>query len=116
MKKHFKNWRSYLTEEVREELFKVQMEVSFPKTRDIELEILYNLLRAVPDVTRVNAEKSQKKATNIHVQLEIKVNKMTIGKRTPGEYVRNVLIPNIHLYTKGEYKPTILPYSIKITS
>ena len=94
MKEHFKNWREYLTEdEEREELFRVDMEVSFPKIRDIELETLYNLLRAVPSVTIVNAEKSQKKATNIYVQLEIKVNKMVIGSRTPAQYVKYVLIP-----------------------
>ena len=115
MKKHFENWRDYLTEEeVRDELFKVDMEVSFPNTRDVELETFYNLLRAVPSVTRVNAEKSQKKATNIYIQLEIKVNKMVIGKKTPMQYLKDVLIPDIYRYAKGDYRPTIIPYSTKI--
>jgi len=116
MKEHFKNWREYLTEdEEREELFRVDMEVSFPKIRDIELETLYNLLRAVPSVTIVNAEKSQKKATNIYVQLEIKVNKMVIGSRTPAQYVKYVLIPNIYRYARGDYRPNIIPRSVRVS-
>jgi len=116
MKEHLEKWRSFLTEEVRKELFKVEMEVSFPNTRDVELEIFYNLLRAVPAVTRCYAEKSQKKATNMYIQLELKINNMVIGNKTPMQYIRDVLIPDIYRYTKGDYRPTIIPHSIRITT
>jgi len=109
-----KKWEEYLKEDVQDELFLVEMTMSFPLTRDVELETLYNLLRAVPAVTRVNAEKSQKRATNIYVQLDIKVNKMVIGTKTLEQYVKTVLIPNIFKYASGEYRPNIIPHTIKI--
>ena len=109
-----KKWEEYLKEDVQDELFLVEMTMSFPLTRDVELETLYNLLRAIPAVTRVNAEKSQKRATNIYVQLDIKVNKMVIGTKTLEQYVKTVLIPNIFKYATGEYRPNIIPHTIKI--
>ena len=116
MKKTLNKWRGFINE-AEEEIFEVEMEVSFPNTRDIELETLYNLLRAIPAVTRVNAEKSQKKATNIYVKLEIKINQYLFAKKSPGQYVKYVLIPNIYKYTKtagADYRPNVLPQSVKL--
>ena len=110
MKKTLDVWRGFLNE-AEEEIFEVRMEVSFPNTRDIELETLYNLLRAIPAVTRVNAEKSQKKATNIYINLEIKINQYLFGTKSPMQYIKYVLIPNIYKYTKSagaDYRPNVI--------
>lgn len=116
MQNYYDTWKGFLNEAKEQELFKVEMIMSFPLTRDIELETLYDILRAVPDVTRVNAEKSQKKATNVYIELEIKVIRRSLGERTPVSYVKEVLIPNIFDYAKGEYKPNIVPHSVNVMS
>ena len=116
MKKTLDVWRS-LINEAEEEIFEVKMEGSFPNTRNIELETLYNLLRAIPAVTRVNAEKSQKKATNIYINLEIKINQYLFGTKSPMQYIKYVLIPNIYKYTKSagpDYRPNVIPQSVRL--
>jgi len=114
MQNYYKIWKNYLTEGKAEELFKVEMVMSFPLTRKIELETLYDILRAVPGVTRVNAEKSQKRATNIYIELEIKIIRRALGEKTPTSYVKDTLIPDIFNYAKGDYAPNILPHSVRV--
>tara|TARA_R100000008_G_C3505187_1_gene125791 strand:+ start:157 stop:537 length:381 start_codon:yes stop_codon:yes gene_type:complete len=116
MQNYYDKWKNYLKEGKEEELFKVEMIMSFPLTRDIELETLYDILRAVPDVTRVNAEKSQKRATNVYIELEIKIIRRALGGRSPASYVKEVLVPNIYNYAKGDYRPNIMPHSVKVMS
>jgi len=107
-------WKNYLVESPQDELFKIEMIMYFPLTRDIELETLYNYLRAVPGVTRVASEPAEKKSTNIYVELEIKLIKKVLGERTPIQYVKSELIPNIYKYCKGEYRPFIIPTSVRV--